>query len=138
MPPPSKKALIIGGCGRRGKLSAQRLLNEDYLVVLVDNLSCCSEHPEKWEFWGNENIVFYEEDAIKFMTEPNFFYNFQWDMVCNFAKIKDEDTIEEKCINTLLDATFFYWLHHLSYKPAGIVSPPHTEFARDIARHMDM
>ena len=138
MSPPLKKALILGGCGRRGKLSVERLLNENYLVIIVDNLSSSVEHPENWSIWKNENLVFYEEDAIKFLTEPNFFFNFQWDMICNFAKVKDQDTVEEKCINTLLDATFFYWLHHLSYKPAVIVSPQQTEFARDIVRYIDL
>jgi nucleoside-diphosphate-sugar epimerase len=132
-----KNALIIGGCGRRGKLSATKLIKDGYFVVLLDNLISGSD-PKEWDCWDSQNLVFYCEDAVKFLTDPDhIFINTQWDIVMQFAKIKSVDVIEETTTNNIIDGYFFKWWSGLAYNKPQLISPMYSLVAQELMRHIE-
>jgi len=137
-----KKAIIFGGCGKRARPSISKLLNEDYVVVVVDNLSH-SKHPKDWHtpddtIWKNKNFVFYEEEAFKFMNEENMFSLMHWDTVIHRAKKHCDNQVEELIANTLLDAKFFDWILKLDKRPNIIATSQNTQIARDVTRLLQL
>ena len=133
-----KHVLILGGCSSRGQKAAARCIDEGHFVLIVDNTKDESKHPQNWapEFnrWNNQDLVFYHEDIIKFMMEDNLFTYHIWDMVMQFAKIKDEKIVREIAVNNMLDSTFFYWLTNILYKPI-VITNMETRVSRELTPH---
>jgi len=137
----NKFALVFGGCGRRSRGTVQKLINDNYTVVIVDDLSQ-SKHPKDWDdypnLWNNERLVFYEEDVVKFMNEENMFSLLNWHVVIQRAKMKSQDFVEEVTTNTIIDATFFRWINRLSQKPKVIIANQESQLSRDLTRHLQL
>ena len=137
-----KKAIVFGGCGKRSRKTIHSLLENEYLVVIIDDLSH-SQHPKNWppeeNVWDHKNLVFYEEDMIKFMNEENMFDLVHWDVVIHRAKVSHLDNHADELIaNTLLDAHFFKWVRKMDKIPAVIITNQNTQVSRDLTRLLQL
>lgn len=137
-----KKAIVFGGCGRRSRKTIRSLLDDHYMVVIVDNL-IHSEHPQNWpkeeNVWEHKNLVFYEEEAVNFMTEENMFSLIDWDVIIHRAKVAYQDNhVDELITNTIIDAHFFKWVRKLNKIPPIIITNQNTSISRDLTRLLEL
>lgn len=134
-----KKALILGGCGRRAQKSAKKLIEDGFMVVLVDNM-VSGVHPCQWDStcncWDSQSLVLYEDDVVHFLTSnDHIFSDTTWDVVMQFAKISDNNELVELATNCTLDSVFFRWICSLQYKPM-VISPQYTIVAQQAMKYM--
>lgn len=83
------KILVTGGCGYIGSHTVCELLNNNYDVVILDNLSNSSlEVVDKIKSITNKNVKFYKGDMLDKLLLDNIFKNECIDAVIDFAAYK--------------------------------------------------
>ena len=83
------KILVTGGCGYIGSHTCVELLNSDYDVVVVDNLSNSKEDViGKIESITGKKVKFYKEDVCNYEALNSIFDNEKIDAVIHFAGFK--------------------------------------------------
>ena len=84
-----KKILVTGGCGYIGSHTVVDLLNENYEVIVVDNL-CNSKRDvlEKIKKITNKDVTFYEIDLCDKKKLRSVFEKEEIDSVIHFAGLK--------------------------------------------------
>lgn len=84
-----KSILVTGGAGFIGSHTALELLNEDYNVVVVDNLSNSNvESISRVEKLSSKKIDFYEVDLLNKHDLREVFNAYSFDAVIHFAALK--------------------------------------------------
>lgn len=93
------KILVTGGTGYIGSHAALELLNNNYEVVIIDNL-CNSKRNviKKLEKLTGKVITFYEGDVCNYETVTEIFKNHKIDAVMHFAGLKAVGESVEKPI----------------------------------------
>lgn len=87
--------LVTGGCGYIGSHTVLELLNKNYQVVVVDNLSNSSkESLRRVQQLTGKNVVFYEEDIRNQKKMEEIFTAHEFDAVIHFAALK---AVGESC-----------------------------------------
>ena len=93
------KILVTGGLGYIGSHTCVELLNEDYEVVIVDNLSNSKiEVLDKIKEITNKDVKFYKEDVCDIKALEKIFYENKIDAVIHFAGYKAVGESVEKPI----------------------------------------
>lgn len=83
------KILVTGGCGFIGSHTVVELLNHDYEVVIVDNLSNSKiDVLDKIEILTNKKVVFYKDDCCDIDAIRKIFREHKFDAVIHFAGFK--------------------------------------------------
>lgn len=83
------KILITGGCGYIGSHTVVELLQEDYEVVIIDNLSNSSKEVlTSIEVITKKKTIFYEGDVTDFSLLRKIFSEHSFDAVIHFAGYK--------------------------------------------------
>ena len=83
------KILVTGGCGYIGSHTCVELLNDNYEVVIVDNLSNSKEDVvEKIETITNKKVKFYKDDVCDSEALDKIFEKEKIDAVIHFAGFK--------------------------------------------------
>ncbi len=83
------KVLVTGGCGFIGSHTCLELLNNNYDVVIVDNLSNSSKDVvDKIEKITNKKVKFYLQDICDFKKMDEIFTKEKIDAVIHFAGFK--------------------------------------------------
>jgi len=83
------KILVTGGCGYIGSHTCVELLNENYEVVIIDNLSNSKEDViDKIEKISNKKVKFYKGDLRDEALLKNIFKENNIDAVIHFAGLK--------------------------------------------------
>lgn len=83
------KILVTGGIGYIGSHTCVELLNNNYEVIIVDNLSNSKiDVVKKIEKIANKNVNFYEGDVSNFDMLDNIFSENKIDAVIHFAGFK--------------------------------------------------
>ena len=83
------KILVTGGCGYIGSHTCVELLNSDYDVVVVDNLSNSKEDViGKIENITGKKVKFYKENVCNYEALNSIFDNEKIDAVIHFAGFK--------------------------------------------------
>lgn len=83
------KILVTGGCGYIGSHTCVELLNDDYEVVIVDNLSNSKEDVvEKIEKITKKKVQFYKNDVCDYDALDKIFKKEKIDAVIHFAGFK--------------------------------------------------
>ncbi len=83
------KILVTGGCGYIGSHTCLELLNNNYDVVIVDNLSNSSKDVvDKIEKITNKKVKFYLQDICDFKKMDEIFTKEKIDAVIHFAGFK--------------------------------------------------
>lgn len=120
------KALVTGGCGFVGRHYVKWLLNHDYQVTVVDNLSS-GLPPEQWpihlrvpEHLGRI-FTFYEVDFREYARSTIS----SFDLVLHFAAVVGGRTTIEGdplrvATDLAIDATFFNWIVRLRPLPRQV------------------
>lgn len=86
---PFQVVLLTGGAGYIGSHTAVELLNNDYEVIVLDNLSNSSiESIKRVEELANKQIAFYEGDIRDPKILEKIFTNYKIDCVVHFAGLK--------------------------------------------------
>lgn len=81
--------LVTGGAGYIGSHTCLELLNKDYNVVVIDNLSNSSEKSlERVKKITGKNLKFYNEDILNIDGLKKIFENEKIDSVIHFAALK--------------------------------------------------
>ena len=87
--------LVTGGCGYIGSHTVLELLNKNYQVVVVDNLSNSSkESLRRVQQLTGKNVIFYEEDIRNQKRMEEIFTAHEFDAVIHFAALK---AVGESC-----------------------------------------
>lgn len=87
--------LVTGGCGYIGSHTVLELLNKNYQVVVVDNLSNSSkESLRRVQQLTEKNVIFYEEDIRNQKKMEEIFTAHEFDAVIHFAALK---AVGESC-----------------------------------------
>lgn len=87
--------LVTGGCGYIGSHTVLELLNKNYQVVVVDNLSNSSkESLRRVQQLTGKNVIFYEEDIRNQKKMEEIFTAHEFDAVIHFAALK---AVGESC-----------------------------------------
>lgn len=83
------KILLTGGTGYIGSHTCVELLNNNYEVIIVDNL-CNSQKTviDKIEKISGKKVVFYQTDLLDFKSLNNVFSEHNIDAVIHFAGLK--------------------------------------------------
>ena len=81
--------LVTGGAGYIGSHTVLELLDKNYSVVILDNLSNSSEESinRVKEITGKE-IIFYNADLLNYDAVENIFNRHKFDSVIHFAGLK--------------------------------------------------
>lgn len=83
------KVLVTGGCGYIGSHTCVELLNENYEVVIIDNLSNSKEEViEKIKEITNKDVKFYKGDVQNKSLLEKIFKEEEIDAVIHFAGLK--------------------------------------------------
>ena len=83
------KILVTGGCGYIGSHTCVELLNENYEVVIIDNLSNSKESViDSIKEITNKDVKFYKGDVQNKELLSNIFNNENIDAVIHFAGLK--------------------------------------------------
>ena len=83
------KVLVTGGCGYIGSHTVVELLQEDYEVVIIDNLSnSLKEVLTSIETITKKKPIFYEGDVVDFSLLRKVFSEHSFDAVIHFAGYK--------------------------------------------------
>ncbi len=83
------KILVTGGCGYIGSHTVLELLNKNYEVVIVDNLSNSSEESlRRVQQITGKTVTFYEEDVRNREGMEKIFTAHAFDAVIHFAAFK--------------------------------------------------
>lgn len=119
------KALITGGCGFVGRHFAKELLDHDYAVTIVDDLSTglkIDAWPLDLKPARNQHLSFYEEDLRNYMVhqQPDF------DLIIHCAAVVGGRLLIEKdplqvATDLAIDAMFFHWLTSFRKKATKII-----------------
>lgn len=89
------KILVTGGCGYIGSHTVLELLNKNYEVVVVDNLSNSSkESLKRVQQITGKTVTFYQEDIRNVAALEQIFAAHQFDSVIHFAAFK---AVGESC-----------------------------------------
>ncbi len=116
MIPSKRRALVSGGCGFVGRHFVKRLLESDYHVTIVDDLSTGLK-PDRWparlrlDADDKDNITLQIADFRDFMTasSPEFDLIFHLAAVVG-GRIKIEGEPLSVATDLAIDAMFFNWL----------------------------
>ena len=85
----SKKILVTGGCGYIGSHTVLQLLEQDYEVVVIDNLSNSKiESLNRVKKLTNKDISFYQGDILDFECLDKIFSENEIFGVIHFAGLK--------------------------------------------------
>lgn len=84
-----KKVLLTGGLGYIGSHTAVELLDNNYEIVIIDNLSNCKiQTKDRIKKITNKDFAFYQEDLLNKQTLFKMFEKEKVDAVIHFAAYK--------------------------------------------------
>jgi UDP-glucose 4-epimerase len=89
--------LVTGGLGYIGSHTVVKLLENNYTVIIIDNLyNSYIETLDNLKFITNKNIIFYNLDITNFLELNKIFSKHKIDVVIHFAGLKSvADSISE-------------------------------------------
>lgn len=118
-----RKALITGGCGFVGRHFSNTLVNEDYEVTAIDDLSE-GIHPKFWPKYlmPTKNFRFIKVDVLDYFRSITESFSL---IIHLAAVVGGRATIENNPLklakNIAIDSMFFSWLPRLSPKPTTVL-----------------